>query len=141
MGRGGGEGSAKIYNGRKYLGTIKQLEKHVPVPTRSLKIRFNCPSGNLGLYGIDNTRKASIRFCRGCEITNKIKYSSRSITRINVSFRVTGAVVDRLNSEFSGFRAVTHDVFLTPFKGLRRDGLYRRRLDYDLARRFINEYA
>jgi len=91
--------------------------------------------------GIDNTRGPSIYFCRGCEITNEIKHSSRSITRISVPFRVTGAVVDRLNLELSRFRAATNDVFLTPFKGLREDGFYRRRLDYGLARRFINKYA
>ena len=34
-------------------------------------------------------------------------------------------------------RASTYDVFLTAFKGLRKDGKYRRRMEYRLARDII----
>lgn len=66
-------------------------------------------------------------------------FSSRSITRINLS--LTDGQIAGLNDEFSKFRRDTRDVFLTPFKGLRKDGMYRRRLDYGLARRFVSKYA
>ena len=36
------------------------------------------------------------------------------------------------------FRRETYDIFLTPFKGLRKDFRYRRRLDYALARNIVN---
>jgi len=39
----------------------------------------------------------------------------------------------------SEFRKETHDIFLTPFKGLRKDLKYRRRLDYALARNIVNQ--
>lgn len=70
---------------------------------------------------------------------NKVCFSSRSITRIGVDF--TDGQIERLNRRFSEFRSKTRDVFLTPFKGLRKDGMYRRRLDYQLARRFVSEHA
>ena len=49
--------------------------------------------------------------------------------------------VQKTNNELSEFRNSTKDVFLTPFKGLRKDGMYRRRMDYQLARNFISTHA
>ena len=46
--------------------------------------------------------------------------------------------IDRLNAKLMDIREKTHDVFLTAFKGLRRDRYYRRRLDWALARSIID---
>ena len=50
--------------------------------------------------------------------------------------RNIGDFVESINERLEKFRDETSDVFLTPFKGLRRDGKYRQRLDYALAREF-----
>ena len=60
----------------------------------------------------------------------------RSITKIGVPWRVD---IDMLNTTLATIREKTHDVFLTAFKGLRRDGYYRRRLDWALARAIVDE--
>ena len=123
----------------QFLGTLDYLEAKSAWSVKShAGIRFNAPSGGLGLCGVDNTREPSIRFCRGSELSHRtVRQSDRSITRIDPGVRVTSRLIDRLNATLDRFRADTHDLFLAPFKGLRADGRYRRRLDYSTARGII----
>lgn len=129
---------ARVYNDDRPAGTISGLERFIPPLGRGVPVRFNDRCGSLGLVGIDNTVGPSIRFCRGGDIPHDVKHSSRSITRIS---GVRRPDICELNRRLRIFREKTHDVFLTPFKGLRRDGMYRRRLDYAMARRFVTAYA
>jgi hypothetical protein len=46
-------------------------------------------------------------------------------------------VINQANIILDEYRKETHDVFLTSFKGLRSDGAYRRRLDWDTASRIL----
>jgi hypothetical protein len=120
-----------------FSGLYSELEKKLPKVIHEYKLVFNAPEGELGLIAIDDIYKPSIRFVHGNEIPAKsVKYSSRSITRIA---GVSSRYVDALNNRLKVFRAETHDIFLTPFKGLRKDGRYRRRLHFSLASRLINE--
>ncbi len=60
------------------------------------------------------------------------------ITRISGDLGNVSRLIKRLNDNIEDFRNETNDVCLTPFKGLRKDvGVYRRRMDYALARDFI----
>jgi len=128
----------EVWDGAQFLGTMKQFEQYLPRPVFMQNLKFNDPNGALGLMAIDNTIGASIRFCFGDEIASeKIKYSSRSVTRIRTDKEVSKQWIQTLNDRFNEFRYQTHDVFLTPFKGVRRDGKMRRRLDFDLVRSFI----
>lgn len=135
---------ADIYNDNNYLGKLSALEKKIPNPTNSFNIKFNDPNGELGLIAIDNTTEPSIRFLEGKEISpNRIGISSRSITRISIQKQYyktnINNLIYELNNHLNQFRKDTYDLFLTPFKGLRKDNMYRRRLDYSLARKIINE--
>ena len=131
---------AVIYNGGKRVGNLSGLERHLPRPALDFPARFNDPKGQLGLIAFDNTREPSIRFCRGAELSrHTIGFTSRMITRISGGFgREVGELSDELNATLEDFRRKTRDVFLTPFKGLRKDGVYRRRLSFSLARDFIS---
>jgi len=84
----------------------------------------------------------SIHFCNADELRDyEIKHSSRFITRISGAFGDAHEVkilIARLNRAIDDFRYHTRDVFLTPFKGIRGDGAYRRRMKFSMARRFIN---
>ena len=76
---------------------------------------FNDKNGKLGLIAIDNTKEPSIRFCKGEEISQeKIKITSRSITRINIDFDID-KLIKRANEVLKEYRKETHDIFLTPF--------------------------
>ena len=125
----------KIYDGH-YIGLLSELEKKIP-QGKEVEMKFNSPTGNLGLIAIDNTKEPSIKFIEGDQIpTSKISVTSRAITRImlNSSYKL-----EKLNDRLMQFREETNDIFLTPFKGLRKDNKYRRRLDYALARKLISE--
>jgi hypothetical protein len=132
-----------IHENKEFIGKLSELEKKLPSKLSSsakkFQIKFNEKSGNLGLIGIDNTLEPSIKFCSGSEINpEKILGTSRSITRISIDCD-TEKLIKNLNEALNSFRKETHDIFLTPFKGLRKDFKYRRRLDYKLARDLINQ--
>ena len=128
-----------IHHDEEYVGDLQELARSLPVEKRARDLRFNDPTGALGFISFDDTRRPSIRFCGADEIQDHaIKTSSRFVTRIGGCGRVTPAQIARLNRSIAAFRRDTADVFLTPFKGLRRDGQYRRRMEFTLARKFIN---
>jgi hypothetical protein len=125
-----------VWRNNQFLGGINELRRHLPEPSSNRSIVFNDPNGNLGLIAIDNTVSASIRFCPAEELKDyPIRVHCRSITKIGVPWRVD---IDRLNARLKTIREKTHDVFLTAFKGIRRDGHYRRRLDWALSRAIVD---
>lgn len=129
----------EIYEDKKKIGLLSEFENKLPKTKKSTEMKFNDKLGKLGLIAIDNTKEPSIRFCNGNEINaDKVGVSSRSITRISIDADID-KLTKNLNDRLADFRESTYDVFLTPFKGLRQDLKYRRRLDYALARNIINE--
>ena len=128
--------NVRVWRNNQLLGKLSELQKHLPPYSRNRSIVFNEPNGNLGLIAIDNTVDASIRFCPPAELGEyPVRYQCRSITKIGVPWYVD---MDMLNARLATIREKTHDVFLTAFKGLRRDGHYRRRLDWALARAIVD---
>ena len=126
----------RVWRNNQPLGGLGKLRTHLPQPSRNRSIVFNDPNGNLGLIAIDNTVSASIRFCPPEELKDyPIRVHCRSITKIGVPWHVD---IDLLNTYLTTIREKTHDVFLTAFKGLRRDGHYRRRLDWALTRAIVD---
>ena len=126
----------RVWRNNQLLGKLSELRMHLPISSRNRSIVFNEPKGNLGLIAIDNTVSASIRFCPPAELGEyRVGQQCRSKTKIGVPWRVD---IKTLNSRLTAIREKTHDVFLTAFKGLRRDGHYRRRLDWALARAIID---
>lgn len=133
--------TTKIYYDDQFIGELDALEKHLPRSNYTSKIRFNDPFGELGFVAFDNTSEPTIRFCQGEELAQyHIKQSTRMITRIDVGRKVDDDIIISLNRSIDHFRKRTFDIFLTPFKGMRKDGMYRRRMDYTLARRLISKH-
>ena len=132
----------EIYQDKEFVGLLSNLENKRQKfinNDKNIEMKFNDKHGKLGLIAIDNTIEPSIRFCKGGEINpDKIGNSSRSITRISIDCDID-KLIKNLNEMLNEFRKETYDIFLTPFKGLRRDNKYRRRLDYALARNVINQ--
>ena len=128
-----------IYHDDKHIGTLEALEAKRPKNSNRKKIRFNDPDGELGFISFDNTKGPSIRFCDAKTVANyQIKVSSRFVTRIGGDFVNLPKLLTELNTAIHKFRTETQDVFLTPFKGIRADGVYRRRMGFALARMLIN---
>ena len=141
--------STEIWIGDEHIGTLADLEAarnaHAPAKFRKRGangMRFNASDGKLGLVCVDSVEGDTIEFRHGYELSRRnVRRSDRAITRIDVDFEVTPEVLDRLNAGLARYRKDTRDLFLAPFKGLRKDGRYRRRLDYQTARWLIAAYA
>jgi hypothetical protein len=106
---------------------------------------FNDPSGPVGVVCVDGTSGDGIRFVQGSDVDpSLIKASSRTRTRVSTD-RVEAEDVGRFlavcNGLLAEYRKETGDVFMTSFKGLRKDGKYRRRLDFALAKRIMARAA
>ena len=128
-----------LYYDNKHLGILSKLKKALPKAHTDKEVRFNDPNGKLGFISFDNTEEPTIRFCKAEEIKDyPIKVSSRFITRISGKFDNIPKMINKLNRQINNFRNDTQDIFLTPFKGMRKDGFYRRRMEFALARNFIN---
>lgn len=104
-------------------------------------IKFNEREGSLFLNGIDNNNGPSIRFGLSNEMDPKdIKVSSRHKTLIKVPFNVSDEAVSKLNTLIEEYRENTKDVLMNSFMNIRKDGNFRRRLDYKTARAIIEKY-
>lgn len=124
-----------VYSGKKCVGTLAEIKKHRPPIRESGEIKFNKPEGNLGLIALDNTKEASIRFCEVDQLRDyPVKNTCRHITKLSVPWKVK---VQDCNAVINSFRTATQDVLLTSYRGIRKDGMYRRRLDWNLARDII----
>lgn len=133
----------QLWDGDDYLGNYEHFAQVLaPVPPRHANAwKFNDPQGTIGLRGVDGTRHASVCFVAGASIDpHAIKPSSRAISRI--SGLPEGVDADRFiahaNRALTAYRQSTHDALMTPFKGLRSDGKYRRRLDFAAARNLLD---
>lgn len=124
-----------IYSGKQRVGMLSELQQLRPPSANASEIRFNDPSGNLGLIALDNTKEASIRFCDVNELKDyRVSDKCRHITKMTVPWRVN---IRDCNNLIGTFREATKDVLLTCYRGIRKDGMYRRRLDWNLARDII----
>lgn len=128
---------AVVWMDDRRLGSLPTLEALRPEPKPDgPPLRFNDPAGRLGLHALDDTRGPSIRFCEGRELDGyRVKPTGRHITRIALEGEIR---IRAWNEYLAEFRERTQDVLLTSSKGLRRDGRYRRRLDWRLARGIVH---
>lgn len=131
-----------IYAENRFIGAYQSLRECLAgVEGPGLPWKFNDPSGAIGLQAIDNQKCASIGFVLGSSIPgSQIKESSRSVTRISgpVPDDKVGILIQEANALLKLRRDQTKDAFMTSFKGLRKDGRYRRRLDFAQARELLN---
>lgn len=126
----------RVWSNDEYVGDLAQLLKMRPVADKNINITFNVEHGNVGLIALDNTREASIRFCEVEELSDyTVKPTGRHITKILIDGNPR---IDAWNDAINSFRGQTKDILMTSYKGLRKDGMYRRRCDFGLARGIIS---
>ncbi len=135
----------QVYKNEDLLGSLGYFEKMRRIPSKNVSIRFNAPAGKIALRAVDTTNpQKPISFMRREEIDydlTTIKESSRLITLIDV--KMNGGNIDEVirhsNDLLLDFRKKTYDVLLSPFKGNKKNGERRRRLDYLTARAFLED--
>ena len=133
----------KIYSNNIYLGTLKELQKcDTTGYTSPIKWVFNDKNGNIGVKTVDSQIKADCEFFYGEKIKpESIKISSRAFSRISglPEYIDRDCFIKKCNEILSNYRNKTKDVMMTSFKGLRKDGKYRRRLDFKTVKSILNE--
>jgi hypothetical protein len=132
--------SFEIWRGAEYLGLYNDLANALQPTPCAARIRFNVVSGSVGLKAIDNTTGPTIQFCDSSEIVEKkIKHSARLVSRIEIDGAIESEkLIRRANEILSEWRTTTKDILLTAFKGYRKDGAFRRRLDFANARSILS---
>lgn len=132
-----GEGEGEVWRGGEHAGRLRDLKRMRPRPLPGgPPVRFNAPDGNVGLIALDGTAGPSIRFCETGELGRyQVKKTGRHITKLKVEGNVS---IPAWNERINQYRLATKDTLLTAYKGVRKDGFYRRRLDWDSARGIIH---
>jgi Eco57I restriction-modification methylase len=135
-----------IYRDEEKLGTLQDFEDVRMRPQKTIKIQFNDPAGAIALRAVDlQDIKKPIRFMRRDEIgypVEMIKVSSRLVTFLSIpsiTEEQVPSVILAANRILEEYRTETCDVVLSPFKGNRKDGRRRRRLDYRTARALLEK--
>lgn len=134
----------EIWRDDERLGLSRELRAARPQPKARGGWKFNDPKGAVGIRCVDGTSGDSIEFVEGAEVDPaKVKPTSRLATRASPKGGLSAGDAKRVAEEagkiLKAYRAATADVEMTSFKGLRSDGRYRRRLDYELARDILDE--
>ena len=115
--------------------------------SRSKRVVFNDPDGNVGLRAVDGTKAVDrISFIPATEFDyprSSIKVSSRLMTYLHIpelnSEKDIADFCTHANVILDSYRERSNDILLSGFKGNNKDGKRRRRLDYRLARKIILE--
>jgi hypothetical protein len=134
-----------VYKNNEHIGTLGYFENMRRTPQNSIAIRFNIPTGQIALRAVDTTNpEKPISFMKPEEMDydlEDIKHSSRLITVIEVMAgeKEIEKIIEHSNRLLLDFRKDTHDVLLSPFKGNKKNGERRRRLDYMTARAFLED--
>lgn len=119
------------------VGDIVRLraDRDEVIGRRAPGIRFNDTRGQIALLALDKPRGGLIQFGpAGLVRDEEIKVSSRARTKIFIEGLANPEkIIEDANTILNEFRQKTGDVFLTPFRGLREDGDFRRRLDFRQA--------
>lgn len=141
----------KVYRNESYLNDYKKTKKNIEKLFSDIDyeqyIHFHEKTGALGLVNIDATDvNKKIRFCEGSDILESdVSKQSKLRTRINIlsptsrklSNKTIRNFADECNLNLNIYRLKTQDILMTSFKGLNNDGTYRRRLDYNTAKKII----
>lgn len=138
---------ALVYKSDRLVGKLSEvLALRTPYAKTKVKIVFNEPNGRIGLRAVDGSDgKSPIEFLAAKDFSypkSDVLVSSRLMTYLEIplleEIQVV-EVIDSANTILKDLRVRSADLVLAPFKGNDRNGKRRRRLDYALARRILNE--
>lgn len=137
-------GEIKIYKDATYISTLQEVEDSRLMPDNSVAMRFNDPDGWLGVRCVDTTNPDDMihfAFKKGIDYDwkNGIKVSSRLFTLISIDVPLADRerFIAECNKILFNIRNISHDITLSPFKGNMKNGVRRRRLDFQTCRAII----
>jgi hypothetical protein len=136
---------AHIFTGTQSIGNLSEIlalrESTAPRHT----IFFNDRNGRIGLRAVDGSDgKTPIAFVASRDFgypSDSVATSSRLMTYLEVpgvADKDIPELIAKANALLGSIRKRSGDLVLAPFKGNNKAGKRRRRLDYALARRILN---
>jgi hypothetical protein len=130
----------EIWRGDEFLGKYAELANVLVSTPCAERVAFNVIEGSIGLRAIDDTTGPTIFFCEPELIDeSKIKHSARLVSRIWIDeCSDASLIIKEANSILDEWRIQSEDILLTAFKGFRKDGRFRRRLDFANARAILS---
>jgi hypothetical protein len=138
--------NAHIFTGNQSIGQLQQILALRESTAIKQRIIFNDPAGRIGLRAVDGSDGNSpIEFLLAESFdypAESVVVSSRLMTYLelpDISEAEIPAVIKEANQRLKRIRKASGDLVLAPFKGNDRNGKRRRRLDYALARRILNQ--
>jgi hypothetical protein len=138
--------NAHIFTGNQSIGQLQQILALRESTAIKQRIIFNDPTGRIGLRAVDGSDGNSpIEFLLAESFdypAESVVVSSRLMTYLelpDISEAEIPAVIKEANQRLKRIRKASGDLVLAPFKGNDRNGKRRRRLDYALARRILNQ--
>lgn len=137
----GSSGRTRVHTLDGYLGTLEELEAKAPAADFHYEWHFNDPNGSIGVRALDTPSGPDCAFIPGEEISPEgVKDTSRHIVRVSGLPKEIDRTVflTRCNGVLARYREDTRDVLLTSYRGLRKDGQYRRRLDFRTIRAIMD---
>ncbi len=133
-----------IYKGYEYACSLQDVEDCRLVPENIVRMKFNEPTGWLGVRCVDSTNpnnKLHFDFKENIDYDwdKGIKASSRLMTLVSIDIPCDKrqVFIDECNQELEQIREKSHDIMLSPFKGNMKNGVRRRRLDFQTCRAII----
>jgi hypothetical protein len=136
---------ARIFTGNQSIGNLSEILALRDSIAPKQKIVFNEPTGRIGLRAVDGSDgKSPIAFVAARDFeypSDSVATSSRLMTYLEVpgvADKDIPELISKANALLSSIRKRSGDLVLAPFKGNNKAGKRRRRLDYALARRILN---
>lgn len=133
-----------IFKGSRFVCSLRSVEDCRLQPDYSVEMKFNDPTGWLGVRCVDTTNcHDRLRFDFKERIDydweKGIKVSSRLLTLISLQLPEASrqGLIDGCNERLEALRRRSHDLVLSPFKGNMQNGVRRRRLDFQTCRALV----
>lgn len=137
-------GQVRMFKGAEYVCTLKDVEDCRLAPDNSVRMKFNDPTGWLGVRCVDSRNPDDMLrfdFKENMEYgwEKGIKVSSRLFTLVSIDVPEgsRNAFVNSCNDILKELRDMSHDIILSPFKGNMKNGVRRRRLDFRTCRAIL----
>lgn len=135
-----------VYKNEKKVCSLAAVERCRMKPVNNLNMKFNDINGWLGVRCVDTTNpRDMIRFDFRENIdydwAKGIKVSSRLLTLISVEVpnNKRQEFIDVCNETLQHLREQSYDLVLSPFKGNMKNGVRRRRLDFQTCRAIVEQ--
>jgi hypothetical protein len=138
--------SAHIFTGNQSIGQLQEILALRESSAPKQRIVFNDPKGRIGLRAVDGSDGGTPIEFLPAELfdypAQSVVVSSRLMTYLELPELETSQipkVITEANKTLNRIRKASGDLVLAPFKGNDRNGKRRRRLDYALARKILNQ--